>query len=67
MAEPTNAPKDERIAQEDLASWAKKLDTTEMQLKDAIGRVGDRAADVEMDLKGTHSTTNDDRVEQAGG
>ena len=29
--------------------------------------VGDRATDVEMHLKGTRSTTNTDRVEEAGG
>ncbi|RYZ10386.1 MAG: DUF3606 domain-containing protein [Comamonadaceae bacterium] len=49
------------------AEWARKLDTTDMQLKDAVAKVGDRATDVEMHLKGTRSTTNDDRVEEAGG
>ena len=49
-----------------LAEWAKKLDVTESQLKDAVSKVGDRATDVEMHLKGTRSTTNDDRIEAAG-
>jgi hypothetical protein len=49
-----------------LAEWAKKLDVTESQLKDAVSQVGDRATDVEMHLKGTRSTTNDDRIEAAG-
>jgi hypothetical protein len=49
-----------------LAHWAKKLDTTEQQLRAAVEAVGDQAADVEMHLKGVRSTTNDDRVEQAG-
>lgn len=48
------------------AHWAKKLDTTEMQLRDAVKAVGDKAADVEMHLKGVRSTTNDDRVEELG-
>ena len=50
-----------------LAQWAGKLDVTAMQLRDAVHEVGDRATDVEMHLKGTRSTTNDDRVEEAGG
>ncbi len=48
------------------AQWAKKLDVTQMQLQDAVAAVGDKAADVEMHLKGTHSTTNADRVEELG-
>lgn len=51
----------------DLSAWAKKLDTTAEQLKDAVAEVGPLAADVEMHLKGTRSTTNADRVEDAGG
>jgi len=48
------------------AQWAKKLDTTEQQLRDAVDAVGDRAADVEMHLKGSHSTTNADRMNELG-
>ncbi|MFN4117670.1 DUF3606 domain-containing protein [Acidovorax sp.] len=51
---------------ESLARWTSELDTTEEQLKDAVAQVGDKAADVEMHLKGTRSTTNKDRIEQAG-
>ncbi|MGJ7490905.1 DUF3606 domain-containing protein [Variovorax sp. ZT4R33] len=50
-----------------LAEWADKLDVSEAQLKDAVSRVGDRATDVEMHLKGSRSTTNKDRVQEAGG
>lgn len=50
-----------------LNEWAKKLDVTSQQLKDAVAEVGDRATDVEMHLKGTRSTTNTERVEEAGG
>lgn len=45
--------------------WAKKLDATADQIKAAVRRVGNLAADVEMDLKGTHSTTNADQEERA--
>lgn len=54
------------MSDDSLAAWAKKLDVTESQLKDAVSQVGDRATDVEMHLKGTRSTTNDDRIEAAG-
>jgi hypothetical protein len=50
-----------------LDEWAKKLDTTTSQLKDAVAEVGDRATDVEMHLKGTRSTTNTERVDEVGG
>jgi len=44
------------------ARWASKLDTSVDELRDAIRAVGDRAADVEMHLKGVRSTTNADRM-----
>ena len=46
--------------------WAKKLDTTKMQLFDAVAAVGDKATDIEMYLKGSRSTTNDDRIDELG-
>jgi len=49
-----------------LQQWAKKLDATPEQLREAVQAVGDRAADVEMHLKGVRSTTNEDRVHEAG-
>jgi hypothetical protein len=55
--------KDEQAA----ARWAKKLDATPEQLREAIAAVGDKAADVEMHLKGARSTTNSDRVRELGG
>ena len=59
----------DRIDVEDeqaLQQWAKKLDATPEQLREAVQAVGDRAADVEMHLKGVRSTTNEDRVHEAG-
>jgi len=47
--------------------WCSKLDATEDQLREAVAAVGDKAADVEMHLKGSHSTTNADRVRELGG
>jgi hypothetical protein len=47
-----------------LAQWARKLDVSEDQLREAVQAVGDRAADVEMHLKGARSTTNSDRVQE---
>ena len=47
--------------------WAKKLDTTASQLRDAVTEVGNRATDVEAHLKGSRSTFNSDRVHELGG
>jgi hypothetical protein len=49
------------------AQWAKKLNVTDEQLREAIQAVGDKATDVEMHLKGARSTTNDDRMRDLGG
>jgi hypothetical protein len=50
-----------------LARWAKRLDATPEQLREAVGAVGDKAADVEMHLKGSRSSSNEDRVKELGG
>lgn len=60
----------DRIAiddEQDVQRWAKQLDATPQQLRDAVKAVGDKAADVEMHLKGVHATTNSDRVKELGG
>ncbi|MBL0419945.1 DUF3606 domain-containing protein [Ramlibacter sp. AW1] len=44
--------------------WARRLDCSREQLREAVQAVGDRAADVEMWLKGSHSTTNADRMQE---
>ena len=49
----------------ELRDWAKKLDATPEQIREAVKNVGDRAADVEMHLKGTHATTNADQEARA--
>ncbi|NUZ04799.1 DUF3606 domain-containing protein [Piscinibacter koreensis] len=51
----------------ELRDWAKKFNATPEQIKEAVQAVGDLAADVEMHLNGTRSTTNKERVASAGG
>lgn len=46
------------------AQWAKKLNVSDEQLREAVQAVGDKAGDVEMHLKGARSTTNADRVRE---
>ena len=65
MANPTDSAPD-RIDPSDeasLALWARKLDVTPAQLEEAVRVVGNRASDVELHLKGSRSTTNEERVE----
>ncbi len=52
--------------QEQLARWARQLDATPEQVREAVRAVGDRATDVEMHLKGARSSTNSDRVRELG-
>lgn len=49
-----------------IAEWARKLDVSEVQLREAVAVVGDRASDVEMHLKGSRSTTNEEEVRKTG-
>ena len=50
-----------------VAAWARRLDATQAEVREAVQAVGDRAADVEMHLKGARGTTNSDRVRELGG
>ncbi len=50
-----------------LDHWAARLAVSVEQLQDAVRAVGNRASDVELQLKGSRSTTNADRVQEAGG
>ena len=69
MPNPPGAEPDRIDLQDEQAAahWARKLDATPEQLREAVDAVGDRAADVEMHLKGTRSSTNSDRVKELGG
>ena len=56
------APSDDEIRR-----LAKEFDASPEQIREAIGAVGPRPADIEMHLKGSRSTSNSDRVHDAGG
>ena len=45
-----------------LREWARKLDATPEQLREAVAAVGDHPDDVEMHLKGSRSSSNSERV-----
>ena len=49
----------------ELARWAREFDVTDEQLAQAIKKVGDKAADVELYLKGSRSSTNADTTGNA--
>ena len=52
---------------EQLRQWAKKLDSTPEQIKEAVQAVGDKPGDVEAHLKGVRSSVNSERVQREGG
>lgn len=61
------APNRINVAQaSELDVWAKKLNASPEQIKDAVQAVGDLASDVEEHLKGSRSSTNAERTRQAG-
>lgn len=43
-----------------IERWTREFNVTDEQLAEAIAKVGDNAADVELYLKGSRSTTNAD-------
>ncbi len=51
--------------EQSLQTWGRKFDATPEQIREAVDAVGDQAPDVEMHLKGSRSTTNSDKVDQA--
>jgi hypothetical protein len=58
---------DSRATPEQIQQWADEFDATPEQIEEAIAAVGPQQADIEMHLKGSRSTTNSDRVREAGG
>jgi hypothetical protein len=56
------APSDDQIRR-----LAEEFDASPEQIREAIAAVGPRPADIEMHLKGSRSTSNSDRVHDAGG
>ena len=50
---------------QDLRQWARTLDASEDQIREAVQAVGPRASDVEDHLKGSRATTNSERTHEA--
>lgn len=46
---------------------ATEFDATAEQIREAVAAVGPRQADIELHLKGSRSSSNSDRVHDAGG
>lgn len=61
----TGADRIDANSDEALRIWAERLNVSQDQIREAVEKVGDLASDVELHLKGSRSTTNDDRVEAA--
>ena len=62
-------PEPDRIDLQDkqaVERWARQLDATPVQLREAVQAVGDKVADVELHLKGSRSSSNSERVHEAG-
>ena len=49
-----------------IERWAKEFDASVEQIHEAIEAVGTRPADIELHLKGSRSSSNRDRVQDAG-
>lgn len=63
---PINSPDRIDIQNESsLKEWSGKVGVSNEQLKEAVAAVGDLASDVELHLKGSRSTTNTERVDDA--
>ena len=58
---PSTTPSDEQKRR-----WAEEFDATPEQIEEAIAAVGPRQADIELHLKGSRSSSNSDRVHDAG-
>lgn len=67
MAHPSDSttPRIDKNDTRQVAHWARELDVTDEQLAHAIAEVGDKAADVELYLKGSRSSTNADTADDA--
>ncbi len=54
-------------SEQEIERLAIEFDASPEQIREAIAAVGPRPADIEMHLKGSRSTSNSDRVHDAGG
>jgi len=53
-------------SEDEIQRLAEEFDASPAQIREAITAVGPRPADIEMHLKGSRSTSNSDRVHDAG-
>lgn len=70
MESKSPTPATPRIDPQDPGSldhWSREFAVSELQVVDAVRKVGDKAAEVEMYLKGSRSSTNADALDEAGG
>ncbi|MGJ7558802.1 DUF3606 domain-containing protein [Variovorax sp. RB2P76] len=67
MANPNDSatPRIDKNDAAQLSRWTREFDVTDEQLAEAIAKVGDKAADVELYLKGSRSSTNADTADAA--
>ena len=61
----STTPRIDKNAAAQVARWTREFDVTDEQLAQAIAKVGDKAADVELYLKGSRSSTNADTADTA--
>jgi hypothetical protein len=54
-------------SEQEIERLANEFDASPEQIREAIAAVGPRPAEIEMHLKGSRSTSNSDRVHDAGG
>lgn len=62
----SNPHPDSRPSADEMQDWAAEFDATPAQIEEAVAAVGPRKADVELHLKGSRSSSNSDRVHDAG-
>jgi hypothetical protein len=54
------------VSDKQVRSWATEFDVTEDQVHEAIAAVGTNPSDIELHLKGSRSSSNSDKVHDAG-
>ena len=57
---------DDKLTSADEQAWAAQFDATVEQIREAVRTVGANKAEVEMYLKGTHSSTDAEIAKRAG-
>lgn len=55
------------VSDDQVMAWASEFNVSEAQVREAIQAVGTRPGDIELHLTGSRSSTNSDRVHDAGG